>query len=277
MKRRPNIERQLAHWIFIVGAIATPNIFLHILDRTLHFQVFFPGFWDWLNPSRWANFVREMGCAGWLAAAVFYLFLVSTSAARTDFVTLKGLFSLSRVPREWSDLNLARLVPVTIISFIAVFGTLFWFVGNILYFTCALLFWNALDHAILYLQRINLAKFLDDPVYFPSPNDEHLQFIERRRTLARAFLLGNPHRLRLSLFTAAILAALIFALHVVDLPGWDSRQTAYGVVLLTIISNEALMAWWRHRRNQDLDNISDDQSGQDRKAAEQRKTDQPKL
>jgi hypothetical protein len=33
------------------------------------------------------------------------------------------------------------------------------------------------------------------------------------------------------------------------------------------------MAWWRHRRNQELDKISDDQSGQDRGSAEQRKKD----
>jgi hypothetical protein len=101
-------------------------------------------------------------------------------------------------------------------------------------------------------------KYLADPMLMPDRNDEHREFILRRRRVAEQYL-NHPHLWK----EAGVVVGCVIAFICTIVGEWRGSSVwigmGYAALIVTLVGNEALVASWRVVRRRLLAGIDEDE------------------
>lgn len=205
-------------------------------------------------------FVVEKGLVALLALFTTVWYFLYARAVRNEMGIIVDTFSRFNPPHDWEQVVGRNIIPLLSVGITVTFLALAWFIDNIRVYCLILLVMNVLDIRGNNVLRQNLVKHFADERFIPADTDLHKEFILRRRAAAEEYWINKPQLERIGMFMIATVGAFLVSVSdaVFGVPVWQGL--AYGLLFVSIISNEVVMHRWRRQRNAVLDRISDDEA-----------------
>lgn len=226
------------------------------LDDLLNLN--FPSLGNLLDSHQIAGFFGEKWRALLLSGIFVFLYFAVTFEQKAAIEIARKLFVEPGIPTDWMQFRGRRYLFCIIGANIVQFLALAWSVDNILAFSAWLATFFSVSVISQKATRRVTFKYLSDPSYNPPRGYVYRKYVEERRDVVRAFF-AHPHAQKDAVLAAICLSVAAIAtldilkmIHVV-------QPWLYGILSVSILTNEIIVWRWKSVRNKEIAKIDDKQ------------------
>jgi hypothetical protein len=186
-----------------------------------------------------------------LAFTTVFWYQQYKSAVAKELDLVDGIFSDKNKPTYFGNLIGHRGIPLLGYVLVVTYAVLILSVTRIEIFCIVALVLHASDLIGngLVLQNVNRAV-----ARFKVVEDSDAQFVRDRREIIMAYYFDNPTIPRICVTTILTAIALVVAVH--SSGSSPYRYSAYALMIINILLSEAVIKFWRARRDKALDDIA---------------------